>query len=58
VRPIKTFLRVRGKGIKKNDGGVNLTKIYGKPFVNVIMYSQYNNNMIIKKSPKKIEKKE
>jgi hypothetical protein len=37
---------------------VNLTKIYGKPFVNVIMYSQYNNNMIIKKSPKKIEKKE
>jgi hypothetical protein len=25
-------------GIKENDGGVNLTKIYHKHFVNVTMY--------------------
>jgi hypothetical protein len=28
--------------------GVNSTMLYVRPFVNVTMYPQYNNNMIIK----------
>jgi hypothetical protein len=36
-------------GDKENDGGVNLTMMYCKDFVNVTIYPQYNGNMIIKK---------
>jgi hypothetical protein len=42
-----------GRGIKENVGGMNLTKIHCKHFVNVTVYPQYNNNMpknFIKKS--------
>jgi hypothetical protein len=39
------------KGIQKNAAGSNSTIIYCKKFVNVTMYSQYNN----KKSFKKIK---
>jgi hypothetical protein len=32
MRPVETVLRMGGEGIKKNDGGINLTKIYCKHF--------------------------
>jgi hypothetical protein len=42
MRPVKTVLRTRGKGIKENDGGgVNLRYIVST-FVNITLYSQYN----------------
>jgi hypothetical protein len=37
--------------------GVNLSKIYCKHFVNVTVYPQYNNNMIIKSKVKYSKKK-
>jgi hypothetical protein len=40
MRTVETILRM---GVKENDGGGVST------FVNVTMYPQYNNNMIIKK---------
>jgi hypothetical protein len=44
MRPVETNLRMEGTGLK----GINLTEIYHKHFVNVTMYPQHNNNMIIK----------
>jgi hypothetical protein len=32
MRPVETILRMRGEGIKKIDGGMNLTKIYCRHF--------------------------
>jgi hypothetical protein len=32
MRPVETVLRMGGEGIKKTDGGINLTKIYCKHF--------------------------
>jgi hypothetical protein len=42
MRTVETILRVR-KGIKKNDGGVNLRYIIST-FVNITIYLQYHNN--------------
>jgi hypothetical protein len=30
MRSVETILRIGGRGIKEDDGGVNLTKIYCK----------------------------
>jgi hypothetical protein len=39
MRPVETILRGRGRrGIKVNDEGVNLTKIYCKHCYNVTVY--------------------
>jgi hypothetical protein len=38
---------MEGGGIKENDEGVNLTKVYCKHFCKFTRYLQYNNNMII-----------
>jgi hypothetical protein len=46
-RPAKTILRRVVEGIKKNDGGVNLTKIYCKHFHkchNVLPVQQHDDN--------------
>jgi hypothetical protein len=48
MRPVEIILRMGGGGIKENDRGVNLRYVV-RTFVNVTMYPQYNNNMIIKK---------
>jgi hypothetical protein len=32
MRPVETILRMEGGGIKENDGGDELTKIYCKHF--------------------------
>jgi hypothetical protein len=37
------------RGVKENDGGVNLRYIVSA-FVNVTMYPHYNNNMIKKEA--------
>jgi hypothetical protein len=47
MRPTEAILGMGAWAIKENVGGVNLTKIYCKNFVNVTMYPQYNNKMII-----------
>jgi hypothetical protein len=49
MRPIKTILMGGGE-TKENSEGVNLRYIVST-LVNVTMYPQYNNNMIIKKNP-------
>jgi hypothetical protein len=47
MRCVNTNKLSGGGGIKENDGGVNLTKIYCKHFVHVTVYPQYT--IIIKK---------
>jgi hypothetical protein len=56
MRPVKTIPGMRGGRTMENDGGVNLTQIYGKKICKVTMYPQYNNNKNIFKrfcSPEK-----
>jgi hypothetical protein len=48
MRPVETIIGMGGGGIKENLEGVNSTMIYYKTFVNVTVYPQYNNNMIMK----------
>jgi hypothetical protein len=47
MRPVETVLRMGEGRQRRMMEGVNLTKIDYKHFVNVIMYPQYNINMII-----------
>jgi hypothetical protein len=52
MRPVETILRMAGGGIKENDGGVNLTKIYCKHFCkchNIFSAQQKHDN----KTPQK-----
>jgi hypothetical protein len=42
------YSRNGGREIKENDGGVNSTVIYRKPFFKCHNVPQQNNNMIIK----------
>jgi hypothetical protein len=48
IRLVESILRMGEEGYSKMMEGVNLTKIYGRTFVNVTVYPQYNNNMLIK----------
>jgi hypothetical protein len=48
MRPIETILQSGGGGIKENDGGVNLTKIYCKHFCKCYNGPPQSNNMTIK----------
>jgi hypothetical protein len=48
MRHVETTPGMRGGGIKENDEEMNSTMIYCKNFVNVTMYLQYNNMIIIK----------
>jgi hypothetical protein len=48
IRPVEAIPGTGRRGIKENDGGdVNLTMIC-KHFVNVTIYPQCSNNIIIK----------
>jgi hypothetical protein len=49
MRHVETIPWEGGKWmIRRMMERVNLTKIYFKPFVNVTIYPQYNNNMLTK----------
>jgi hypothetical protein len=47
MRPVETIWGIGGEGIKENDGGGEFNYDV-RIFVNVTMYPQHNNNMIIK----------
>jgi hypothetical protein len=49
MRPAETILKMGEEEKKENDGGCELNSYVVSTFVNVTMYSQYNNNMIILK---------
>jgi hypothetical protein len=46
MRPVETILRMRGRGIKENEGGMNLAKIDFKNFCKCHSILQYNNMII------------
>jgi hypothetical protein len=53
MRPVETVLRAGG-GIKENDGGDNLTKIYCMHLCKCHKVPQYNYNTLINKQKKKL----
>jgi hypothetical protein len=53
-RPDEIIPGMGREGIKENDGGMNSTMIYCvRSSVNVTMFPQYKNNIMIKKEEKK-----
>jgi hypothetical protein len=44
MRPVESIPGMRGRRIKENDRGGELTMINCKNFCNTTMYPQYNNN--------------
>jgi hypothetical protein len=46
-RPVETILRMREGRIKENDGGSKFNCYIISTFINVSVYLQYSNNMII-----------
>jgi hypothetical protein len=49
MSPVETILRMGGERIKENDGGDEFNCYILRKFVYVTMYTQHNNNMIIRK---------
>jgi hypothetical protein len=56
MRPVETIPGMGGWKIKENYGGGEFNYIYivkkKKTFVNITMYPQYNNNIMIEKNKK------
>jgi hypothetical protein len=48
MRPVETTQGMRGRRIKESDGGANSTMKIVRTFVNVAMFPQCYNKMIIK----------
>jgi hypothetical protein len=49
MRPVETITGIWGGEIKENDGGGGIQLWYiVRTLVNVTVYTQYHNNMIIK----------